>query len=59
MAKLAAQAKKSQRMKERDLNKSCSMCRMTMKQNGFSSIPGICGKCEKESVSGSEAHPVY
>lgn len=59
MLKLAAQEKKAKRMKERDRNKSCTMCRRTMAENGFSSIPGVCGKCEKESVSGTEAHPNY
>lgn len=59
LAKMEAQNKKASRMIERDKNKLCSMCRHSMRENGFSSIPGICGKCEKEGVHGDNAHPTH
>lgn len=44
------QAKKTIRLKERELNKTCVICKKTMRENGFGSIPRVCKKCEDEEV---------
>ena len=48
--KFKEQAIKMERIKRRDQNKKCTICKKTMKENGFSSIPMICKKCENEAI---------
>lgn len=50
LAKFAEQAKKTVRMKEREINRTCIICKRAMKENGFGSIPRVCKKCENEEV---------
>ena len=51
--KFEEQNRKMERVRERDMNKSCLICRKTMCEGGFSSIPRICKKCEDNAVYGS------
>lgn len=50
LQKFAEQAKKTARMEERELNRTCVICKKSMRENGFSTIPRICKKCENEEV---------
>lgn len=54
LEKIEAQNKKMRRIKERAINKPCLICRDPISRHGFSSIHGICKKCESESVYGVE-----
>ena len=48
--KFKKQAEKMAKIKRRDQNKKCTICKRPMKENGFSSIPMVCKKCENEKI---------
>lgn len=48
--KFKKQREKMEKIKRRDQNKKCTICKEPMSKNGFSSIPMICKRCENERV---------
>lgn len=50
LLKFEEQNKKANKAIERELNRICIICKKSMKENGFGSIPRICKVCENNEV---------